>query len=626
VDFNLLRNRVMKTNTYIFILALILLSLMLDSCAKMKPITGKMYSGFSEIYEGDTAQLKWKFLNAKYVRVEDTPGLFEPIDSFKVTPQNTRKYRLTAFHEKDTLSLFWNVIVKSKELLNTSLVGELKANYLESGYLKGYNKDATPNKVNQIKILNFKKLDNKLTFRILPLDEFGNYIPSVFSINGSNRLLGEVGCSGSSTSDFAQFIGEHINLSFDTLETSIIIENSIANQNNRQIADQLLDYIHYAPSRDYLSITTFNQNIKPVRELKQIEDWKQDDLITLQSQSGLNSLYRSLYITISDIKNQWNNHKKQIIAISQTPDNSSLIYEVYDVVEFAKKNNIPIYIIGIGDGVSSYQLSYLAEATGGKYYFIENNEINKLSDILTEIHLASKLGYDFEFKTYSKFECEEPVFKVTYNQNEAHSGISATYVMSSIENKMLGRFKTVATFDYKDTIVSNEYYENLISLAKILKDNPSFNIELVGHSGMEGDNETAFKLALARSRDVKKLLENMGVASSQLRVRSESNFKPVYFLEQLEWQMQLNRRVELRWLDPALLPYEILAENTWTEEEARSKVAKWEENGYRCYFERSLYNYTPIYSVKLWGYSKLEDAEKDAKELSKKYKTQMIVK
>jgi len=43
----------------------------------------------------------------------------------------------------------------------------------------------------------------------------------------------------------------------------------------------------------------------------------------------------------------------------------------------------------------------------------------------------------------------------------------------------------------------------------------------------------------------------------------------------------MNRRVECRWIDPSLLPYEIRAEKVNTEQEALSMIEKWEKK--ECY-------------------------------------------
>jgi hypothetical protein len=46
---------------------------------------------------------------------------------------------------------------------------------------------------------------------------------------------------------------------------------------------------------------------------------------------------------------------------------------------------------------------------------------------------------------------------------------------------------------------------------------------------------------------------------------------------------------------------------------------KWEDRGYRSYFDRYIVENHIVYRVKIWGFSTANDAEKEAAKLANKY-------
>lgn len=68
-----------------------------------------------------------------------------------------------------------------------------------------------------------------------------------------------------------------------------------------------------------------------------------------------------------------------------------------------------------------------------------------------------------------------------------------------------------------------------------------------------------------------------------------------------------------------MLPYEIIADQFWTEEEAINMVNTWRERGFRSYYQRYLINNKPSYRIKLWGFETLKEAEKVVSSISSKY-------
>ena len=144
---------------------------------------------------------------------------------------------------------------------------------------------------------------------------------------------------------------------------------------------------------------------------------------------------------------------------------------------------------------------------------------------------------------------------------------------------------------------------HLQNLSFLLKLNPTKIIELIGYSSLLESNDDALALALQRASSIRKYLIMTGVDPNQIRIRGLSNIKPIYPVENQYYQTIMNRRVECRWIEPSLLPYEIGAEKVNTEQEALSMIEKWGKKNIMSYFDRRIHNGISYYQILLWGYS-----------------------
>ena len=151
-------------------------------------------------------------------------------------------------------------------------------------------------------------------------------------------------------------------------------------------------------------------------------------------------------------------------------------------------------------------------------------------------------------------------------------------VLSNVdENSKLSRYKIVNLFYDSNTSIDTSFYLHIQNLGTILKLNPTKIIELIGYSSLLESNDDALALALQRASSIRKYLIMTGADPNQIRIRGLSNIKPIYPDENEYYQTIMNRRVECRWIDPALFPYEIRAEKVYTEQEALTMIEKWEK-------------------------------------------------
>ncbi|GAA4003590.1 hypothetical protein GCM10022408_13980 [Hymenobacter fastidiosus] len=88
-------------------------------------------------------------------------------------------------------------------------------------------------------------------------------------------------------------------------------------------------------------------------------------------------------------------------------------------------------------------------------------------------------------------------------------------------------------------------YPELLRLVRILKDYPTVEIKLEGHTDNQGDALLNVKLSLDRVNEVKKYLVSKGIGGSRITTEGYGGSKPIGSNEKEETR-KLNRRVEFR--------------------------------------------------------------------------------
>ncbi|MPN19931.1 hypothetical protein SDC9_167306 [bioreactor metagenome] len=192
---------------------------------------------------------------------------------------------------------------------------------------------------------------------------------------------------------------------------------------------------------------------------------------------------------------------------------------------------------------------------------------------------------------------------------------------------MFADYQIIASYNVGDTVVSSVFEPAISDVAEALLTNSELVLELIGNSSsVEGNEDICNKFALTRAQAIRKKLMENGVKSKQIRVSSESSYRPLFQSPKTNWQFMYNNRVEVRWLSPEEMPYEIIAGYYTSEDEALSEVTKWESKKYLAYYQRIMQNQRPAYRVLLWGYQTEDAASKEAKKLSNEYKRTFVVK
>jgi len=591
----------MKKSNLLFILSFALL--LINSCSYK--IIERQFEGKSIAREGDTINICWKFDKADYVVVEGVQNHFAPNECYSIVAKENKKLNITAINYFDTLSKVWDIIIKDR--IKTGLfdnLSETSKSFNSSNYFSGIDLDGL-NSAKQLKVTSFKVENKKINVDFIILDEFGNFI--------SNYDTRKLSVSTESQNVDVDSIYQVENNQNDVNKLYFFIDNSFPSDN--------LDYYFTGISnllnqlQDY-EVTVVIYNHKNLTELKFPSDNYDDNLIP--NEKGLNNLYFTLYHYLANIFNS-ENENVLIINLLFSGDNSSLVVDAKDVASLAREKRCKIYNIIPGDEASTHSFLYLSQFTGGRLYFTEKGNRDEVISAIKEIlysqsyHYSANFSYDIN--SNAKF------FVKTEDNNNVQDAFS---VYAEPEDQYSDN-QILALFDYRSAELLESYTNNLDILAEIAINNPNYTLEIIGYAEFEGKESDTKNLAQYRAQIVADKLIALGVSASQIRVVSEGSSKPIYYLPSKDWQKLYNRRVEIRWITPDDLPYEIIENIYPSEEIAQNKVDFWKERGYKSYYERSLKNNKPYYKVKLWGYATAEEAEKVKKILSKKYKSNFQV-
>lgn len=627
-----------------FVKYIAFVSIILLSCSSAK-ISLEQFGGVADIPEGEEATVYWTFANADSVRISGEEVNYGPSDKFFPRPKMTTTYHVTGYKiNGDSLSQDWTVRVyptkktEGAAILTTSgndhstpMQTELTPK--ETNYLRSVNKSAQPSPIAESNSPAYIKImrsvppngnENTAKLSVALFDKQGNFSHGFDQKEDTQFWSSALNCTDFPSSTFPQSAIEKntwgniaIGLAMDrSLTMSPYISTAFSSIEN---------FIPAISVTDYLDFLTFNHNVTEAIPLTTADSARSVfNFLSAPTASGLSSLYKASVSLIDKIRNAPAERKAAII-ITASSDNSSLLITAENAIQYATENHVPIYIIALGDGsTDTYTLKYLTSATGGRFYTLPPERINELSDVLTEIMQAQKASYEISLPvTGNVSSCDKPDATISFTTPSV--SLQDKTVLSPDSLWELPSYQAVALFDKNNAVLDDSYTSVITSLATALKDNPQKLIELVGHGSNDNTDDAAMNMAIQRTQVVRRALLAQGVPAAQIRTRAVGNRKPLYYFEKETWQRSVNRRVELRWLDPALLPFEIAAEQAASEEEALKITERWEQRGQKAYFERVIINKNPTYRVKLWGYPTIASAKDTAKQLQKQFKMALLV-
>ncbi|MBM2815517.1 MAG: hypothetical protein HW421_2279 [Ignavibacteria bacterium] len=599
--------------------------LILYSCSSPKPITFNDFRGFSEIMPGDSVQLKWSFGNTDKVKIEGFDSVFAATDSITVHPNETTIYYFDAFQtNQDSIRLYWRIaskeITKPKETkpgpepeTNTNLSPEFFSGSVRTS-------ETNPSMLKIMRIMYPEDDSEDFVARVMLLDKNGNYFNG-YKPESEAHIFTVAACDTDETSEIytkirdEKFVKETHNLS-----VAFTLDNSAQAYASRDVFDSVKSYIRKSQNNLNWTFSYYNHN--PSKSIPVSPSDKALPIISkmnLPEPNGLNGYYKANCQSLWNLCTDSKERNLVQIQIVFGADNSSVIYNESDVIDVAIKNRVPIYIIAIGDAVDSYTLKYITSATGGKFYHLTDDKIQFIKQIFDEIIFSNQNYYEIEVPaSFLKKHCSTAFLSVNIREEEEILTDNTHLVFEY--QPLYQKYQAIASFQELGTELTPDFNENIRSLARVLKDNPGNSIKLIGHSSYEIDEAEDIELAKRRAEVVESRLVELGVDEKQVFIKSEGSNNPIYYFQEYSWQKYYNRRVDVRWLNPELLPYEIIAGIYPSETLALISVDKWSKLGKLAYYERYLQNGNPVYRIKLWGFRTRDQAVQELNKLKKKSK------
>ncbi len=157
----------------------------------------------------------------------------------------------------------------------------------------------------------------------------------------------------------ADYPGDRLSLAF-TLDISGSMRGT-AEINMKDATNSLIDMLH---PKNMVALTSFNQHVEVVQPFTNNHESVKSAVRNL-SIGGWTALYDGMYETIVLTAKEYG--VPVIIAVTDGRDNRSS-RSANDVISLAKKKNIPIHIIGMGN-VNDTELTRIATQTDGSYYY-----------------------------------------------------------------------------------------------------------------------------------------------------------------------------------------------------------------------------------------------------------------
>lgn len=622
----------MNLNKFITQLLLSFLVLIFFYACSSGKIADKEYDfeGFTEIQKGQDTTIAWNFPNADEVKIEGFREVFSPMDSLKVSPTITTRYKFKVTNKEDTLELVWRVFIKNEESVQTGPNfmedQEFTPSYTENKYVKGViNSDYSQVKSIRVTAADISSSKDYANLNALILDEFGNFIEGLESKNQyvySYRII-----CGDDTSSFNSFVPiERTEPKSLDLDYCLLLDNSIIASSFASFEDYIDRFVFSFHNKDRIGYYYFNHKFDTLLSVINASEINvSKNMFQMKYPSGLNAQYKALNQGLNILNTDELDNKKVLVLVTFSKDNSSLVYDRNEIVKKAINSNIPIYTIGVGDAVDSYSLKYLSQFTGANYYFVSNNNLFDVQDVMKEILFSQRKYYEIKLSLsdIDLENCDKVKFELLIQSDSIE--VKSKHSIRTKAEKHYFDYQAVCSFDYRDSTIKSEYKNLIKELADLMILNPDKKVELIGNASIEGPSSYCRDISLLRAQEVRRLLLEFGVAPENIRVRAEGSNNPIYYMQDEEWQKYLNRRVEMRWLEPELLPYEIIADNDDTETGALEKVELWEQKGFRSYYQRYLNNNVPIYRIKIWGFPTLDSAQNVAKNLERNFNMQFIV-
>ncbi len=391
------------------------------------------------------------------------------------------------------------------------------------------------------------------------------------------------------------------------------------------IAQALRSALPLLPPASTVSLVFYNHSINATQLQTPLEDYSsQFHFLGFAPRSNLSAFLRALYHTVA-IPLASPDHRRVVIHIGRGVDNASLAVSLQDVFEAIRQQRVNLFFVGVGEWDNTALLSRFEAQVAAPLYFPSSISVSELKGIFQEIFLSLQTAYRVTvgYALYREWQQENRHFSIRCRMGAKMLSNPVRVEIDEARQTILSH-QILATFATGSSRVDPVFAEQLDRVVELLRTNPEQRIVLQGHASASGTEQRNQQLSYARALAVKRYLVRKGIAADRIHCIGLSSTSPIYPLPYADWQRRLNRRVEIRWLTPALLPYEIYAERTVSEEQAYQLAEQWRSRGLNVYVKPIQRHRQTFFQVVLWGFESRDQAEAMRKLLQERYQVSTL--
>ncbi|MFN3305801.1 MAG: OmpA family protein [Candidatus Kapaibacteriota bacterium] len=316
---------------------------------------------------------------------------------------------------------------------------------------------------------------------------------------------------------------------------------SMGDERAYEIQEAAYNFILNKHPDDFVGVVKYDHRIVVEIPLTQSSEYAANHLIVdgLGFLGGWTAISDAIIQGINELNKVDAKFQKVLIVLTDGWDNSS-DYTPQEAVEYAKLNGVSICGIDFGYDINPGFMEYFARKTGGIYKHIYSKyEFNLIfNDILNRYQ---RFYYaDVELPIYG------PQYFVVKFCNDTQVLEDTILIEQNVDTGKVYTLKVY--FDFDKHTLKPESFIAIKSVAKLMKKNPTMEIELTGHTdsiNRTGNPNYNLELSQRRANEVKRALIKEGVEEYRIKANGYGDTKPIADNSTEEGRAR-NRRVEFR--------------------------------------------------------------------------------
>lgn len=360
-----------------------------------------------EVLLADTENLKTKLQTDNSRIIDNMINETKAKDTYKAYPEELEDIK--SYEEKVTTYIKDNKFISARNVLTEWNDLLTSINYSYDNYTVS---------VNQIDFNSFPKIKVYLSIedkntKVVPK----NLDPGFFYVSekdaSNNKFLKQ---TIQKVTQLDQQEGLNINMVADV---SGSMDNGPIDK-AKYIMTNFLEQVQFN-KEDKVELTAFSSGVRTCATFTDNKELLRREISNLKT-GDQTALYDALFAAVNTTAVQ--NGAKCVMAFTDGQDNFSKVTPD-EVIQVAKRYNVPIFIIGIGSGLDNAKLQNIATSTNGLYKQI--NDISDMSNIYNTIYKQNKEMYLLEYEAQGSDMVGERTLKIDIQTRKEGGGTSYSF-------------------------------------------------------------------------------------------------------------------------------------------------------------------------------------------------------